>query len=209
MKKYIQQFLKELFAIKPSEKIAFWLTIASYVPIIISAGDIVLLSFIYWIVLAIAVVRILKFHNLPYLLMFAYIIGDIIVCIVGLAQGGKISFYQSNEELILLSSGFAFFLSTWWYLESTGKGGNLPHFTNAVALQISYIPMIQGFIGPANTISGGIGIGIADLAMVVQLFWVADFIQNLKKTPKKAIIDNLIWLVGIINSSIVTILMIY
>lgn len=208
MKQFLKQFWQELLVTKVSEKVAFILTLASYVPLVMGASDIVLLSLIYWIVLAIAVSRIMKFHGLPYMLMIAYILGDTIVCIVGLVQGGKISLFESNEQLVLLSIGFGSFLSSWYYMEVTGKTGILPHIANSVALQISYVPLLVGFYGSNASILGAVGLAIADVAMIIQLIWVADFWENFKKDWRKTFFNNLIWLVGIINSTTVVVLMI-
>lgn len=204
---FFEQFKKEFLAVSFYEKCAFFITLASYVPLIMSAGDIVLLSFMYWIVLASVLVRVMKIHNLPYMMIFAYVLGDSIVCLVGLASGGTVTYYADKLQLYLLSAGFFFFLTTWLILEIKGKFGVWPLVANAIALQISYIPLIHDYSGPAEAFLGGIGLLIADVAMVVQLVWANRFIQKYAVNKKEALVENLIWLVGIANSSFVAVLM--
>lgn len=207
MQKFISRFISEFSNTGTWEKWAFGITLASYVPLVIGAGDIVLLPFIYWVILAIAVIRVLKFHGLPYLIMFGYILGDCAVILAGFSLGGNVSLFSTKEELLLLSLGFAAFVSSWWYLEVTGRSGWVSQVVNAVALQISYVPLIQTYAGPEISYLGAVGIGIANAAMFVQLFLAADFINEFRKNAKKAVADNAIWIVGIINSSFAAILM--
>lgn len=207
MNKLFSGFLKEFSATGKWEKWAFGITLASYVPLVIGAGDIVLLPFIYWVVLAVAVIRVLKFHGLPYLIMFGYIVGDCVVILTGLSLDGNVSLYSTKDELLLLSLGFAVFVSSWWYLEVTGKSGWISQAVNAIALQISYLPLFQAYAGPEVSYLGAVGIGIANAAMFVQLFLAADFVGECRKNVRKAVTDNVIWIVGIVNSSTAAMLM--
>ncbi len=207
MRNLFSGFLEEFSNTGTWEKWAFGITLASYAPLIIGAGDIVLLPFIYWVVLAVAVIRVLKFHGLPYLIMFGYIVGDCVVIITGFSLGGSVSLFSTRNELILLSLGFAVFVSSWCYLEVTGKSGWVSQAVNAVALQISYVPLFQAYAGPEVSYLGAIGIGIANAAMFVQLFLAADFVGECRKNVRKAVTDNVIWIVGIVNSSTAAMLM--
>lgn len=207
MRNLFSRFREEFSNTSKWEKWAFGITLASYVPLVIGAGDIVLLPFIYWVVLAVAVIRVLKFHDLPYLIMFGYIVGDCAVILTGLSLGGNVSLFSTKNELLLLSFGFATFVSSWWYLEVTGKSGWISQAVNAVALQISYVPLIQAYAGPEVSYLGAVGIGIANAAMFVQLFLAADFVGGCRKNVRKAVTDNVIWIVGIVNSSVAAMLM--